>query len=577
MSNPQKKTPELGGNPHQGIDQNLFQQGRITDKKNDSGKPKDGPAEILMGMIKDRYDIHRAEDGSPFLTSKQGATHLAALLSDGAEELEGELADAYYSKEGKLISDTALRACTKSVLGAARRYPKEKVFLRVAQRNGVLWVDRGVPSGQVVRFSGGSWSLVPSADVCFRRTPLTAELPYPARQGSIDELWKFMNVAPKDRDLLIGCLVAAYLPDMAHPIVVMSGEQGTAKSSNGRRFLDLTDPSSAGLRTVPKEDDWVVTASNAWVIGIDNISRIPTWFSDALCRAVTGEADVRRKHYTNTGISVVSFHRQLLLTGIDLGELRSDLAERIVSFNLSRISTKNRMDEEDLQKRWEISRPSILAALFDLVAIAHETSDGVELADLPRMAKFAKVLKALDNFRGTDSLGRYLEKLHELSETVLASNPFVEELRARITSFSGTSKELLTKLDGYSTGRRPPRNWPQRPAEVTEILRRFAPPLRDAGWVLEDEGNRNQHKTIRWWIESPTAQKLPTSAPESAPSVSYGTRNHVTFDELLEGQPAGFKTTGVTGVTGINSPKATTGRAQMSEELANQILKGLKS
>lgn len=148
---------------------------------------------------------------------------------------------------------------------------------RVGYEAGVIWVDLGRPEGEVVRICGGSWAVQDSADICFRRTPLTAELPLPAATGSLDDLWTFMNVSVKDHDLLIGCLVAAFIPDMAHPIPVMSGEQGTGKSTNARMILDLIDPSSVGLRSIPKQDDWVITASNAWAIGIDNISKISDW------------------------------------------------------------------------------------------------------------------------------------------------------------------------------------------------------------------------------------------------------------------------------------------------------------
>lgn len=574
MSTPRdiKETPEVGGNLPEGNNPNHYKEEQIDNKDTDSASAKASVAEKLMKIALEEYDLHRAQDSTVFLTSKFSPRHLGISLGDTADELEAELADAFFSREGKVVSDSALRGCLKALRGAARKLSPEPLYLRVGYEAGVIWVDLGRPEGEVVRICGGSWAVQDSADICFRRTPLTAELPLPASSGSLDDLWAFMNVSVKDHDLLIGCLVAAFIPDMAHPIPVMSGEQGTGKSTNARMILDLIDPSSVGLRSIPKQDDWVITASNAWAIGIDNISKISDWLSDALCRAVTGDGDVRRKLYTNGGISVISIRRVIVLTGIDFGELRGDLAERIVSIKLSRISSKKRRDEDDLQKKWMKARPGIFRELLDLVAIAADTADTVDIEDLPRMAKFAKILRALDIHRGTDSLGRYYEQLHELSETILSSNPFIEELRARVTSFHGTSKELLTKLDGYKEHIRPPRGWPQKASEVTEILKRFAPALREAGWTVEDEGNRNQLKTIRWRIDSPTALAEESVIPaiEGPPVSSWG-KNTVTVGELLAQADT---LTGTTGATGTKSPN-TKSPPKLSAELAERIKQGI--
>lgn len=572
MHKPNEETLEVGGNLPEGNDQNLNQEDQTDNKHTNSASAKQSVAEKLMKIVLEEYDLHRAHDSSAFLTSKFQPRHLGISLSDTSVELEAELADAFYSREAKVASDSALRGCLKAISGAAKKLPAEPLHLRVGFQDGVIWIDLGRAAGEVIRIADGAWELRGSAEICFRRTPLIAELPLPAESGSLDDLWSFMNVAEKDQALLVGCIVSAFIPDIAHPITLMSGEQGTGKSTNARMILDLIDPSSVGLRSIPKQEDWVITASNAWGIGIDNISKIADWLSDALCRAVTGDGDVRRKLYTNTGISVITLRRVIVLTGIDFGELRGDLAERIVSIKLSRISSKKRRDEEELQKKWMKARPGIFREILDLVAVVAATADTVELDDLPRMAKFAKILRALDIHRGTNSLGRYYEQLHELSETILSSNPFIEELRARITDFHGTSKELLTKLDGFKDSARAPRGWPQKASEVTEILKRFAPALREAGWTVEDEGNRNQQKTIRWRIEFPTALADTTPlAVTEGPKTSPLSKNTVTLGELLARAP---QNAGTTGAAGSKSHKTQT-PTKLSAEIAERIKKGI--
>ena len=72
------------------------------------------------------------------------------------------------------------------------------------------------------------------------------------------------------------------------------------------------------------------------MVGLDNLSTVQDWFSDSLCRAATGEGDVRRALYTDGGLAVFAFRRVLLLNGIDVGALRGDLADRAIVVNLDR-------------------------------------------------------------------------------------------------------------------------------------------------------------------------------------------------------------------------------------------------
>jgi hypothetical protein len=70
---------------------------------------------------------------------------------------------------------------------------------------------------------------------------------------------------------------------------------------------------------------WAVAASGLLVVALDNLDVVPAWLSDALCRAVTGEAVVRRALYTDSGLSVIAFRRLVILTAIDAGAMRGDL------------------------------------------------------------------------------------------------------------------------------------------------------------------------------------------------------------------------------------------------------------
>ena len=46
------------------------------------------------------------------------------------------------------------------------------------------------------------------------------------------------------------------------------------------------------------------------------VEKPPGWLSDVLCRAVTGDALVRRRLYTDSEVAVVSFRRFLAIASL---------------------------------------------------------------------------------------------------------------------------------------------------------------------------------------------------------------------------------------------------------------------
>ena len=114
-------------------------------------------------------------------------------------------------------------------------------------------------------------------------------LPTPESGGSLRELRTFLNVEDSTWPLVVAWLVAALRPRGPYPVLALFGEQGSAKSTTGRLLRDLVDPNSAPLRAEPRDGrDLMIGANNSWCLAYDNLSHIPPWLSDALCRLSTG-------------------------------------------------------------------------------------------------------------------------------------------------------------------------------------------------------------------------------------------------------------------------------------------------
>jgi hypothetical protein len=318
-----------------------------SEPKPDRGKPS--AASQLVEMALDRYHFGVTKDGQPYAV--RPGRHVVRMLRGGKNSLRAELSQAYYREHKKAAPQQALADALLVLEGMAQDQDPDQVHLRVAAADDVIWIDLGDAAETVVRIDPNGWQVVlDGVPVLFRRTGLTGALPHPQIAShashnsylsleSFDQLWWHINVAAADRPLVLACLIAALTdPESPHPILSLFGEQGTGKSTGCRRLVSLIDPSPVPLRKPPRDPEgWVTAAQGSWVVALDNLSHVPDWLSDSLCRAATGDGDVRRALYTDSDLAVFAFRRCIILNGIDVGALRGDLADRTLPINLDRI------------------------------------------------------------------------------------------------------------------------------------------------------------------------------------------------------------------------------------------------
>ena len=435
-----------------------------------------------MELALERYRFGFSEDGQPYAV--RPGRHVVRMLRGGKNSLRAELSQAFYQQHKKAAPQQALADALLVLEGMAQDQDPDQVHLRVAHPNGAIWLDLGDAAETVIKIDSTGWVAVGSdVPVLFRRTALIGPMPEPDHGGDVRLLWEHLNVSPADRPLVLAWLVAAIIdPESPHPILSMFGEQGTGKSTNSRRIVAAVDPSPVPLRKPPRDPEaWVTAAQGSWVVGLDNLSQVPDWLSDSLCRAATGDGDVRRQLYTDAGLAVFAFRRCILLNGIDVGALRGDLADRVVMINLDRIEESVRLTERHLTAQWERAYPSILGGLLSLSAETIALLPSVRLAASPRMADLARVLAAIDQLLGTAAFTRFTEQARTMAEDSLSSDPFLAVMHEVELDFTGKAADLLVKVTPDSDGWRAPRGWPKDPRSVTSLLKRNAPALRKAG------------------------------------------------------------------------------------------------
>ncbi|MGB0972735.1 MAG: ATP-binding protein [Mycobacterium sp.] len=473
----------------------------------------------LVGMAQEHYLIGVSDEGEAF-GAERTRPHLAMLLRGGRASLRADLAARYFTETGSIAGSQAITDAMWILDGLATKQPPERLYLRVADSDSSIYIDTGRPDGEVICVSQGRWAVTKTAPVRFLHTKLTGAMPLPTEDGDLTRLWDFVNVAAEDRSVLLATLVAALIQcDIPHPVLALFAEQGSAKSTTTRMLVDLIDPSPVPLRQAPRDaDSWVTAASGSWVVALDNVSTIPPWLSDSLCRAVTGEGNVKRALYTDADLAVLKFRRCVIVNGIDVGAIRPDLAERLATVELRRIDRRHRQPEVTLRQQWAHELPGILGGLLDLAANVHQRLETISVDESPRMADYGRTLAAVDEVLATNGLTRYLSRADQLSEDSLSVDPFIGWLREQrnepIKDKSGS--DLLAMATPVGDQVRRPKEWPKNGREVTAILRRHAPALRSLEWVIEDDGARNHRNVLLWTIYPPQKDSVAHQTSQSS-------------------------------------------------------------
>ena len=259
------------------------------------------------------------------------------------------------------------------------------------------------------------------------------------------------------------------------------------------------------MRALPREDrDLFIAASNGHVLAFDNVSGLPAWISDTLCRLATGGGFAVRQLYTDQDEVLFDAARPVILNGIEDIVTRPDLADRAVFLTLEPIPEERRRPEAELWAAFEAERPRILGVLLDAVVEGLKRLPETRLPKLPRMADFALWATACETalWPAGTFWSAYCGNRDEAVEGVIDADPVAAAVRAMMatrTVWTGTASDLLGALAEVAGERvAKSKTWPDSPRALSGRLRRAATFLRKIGIEIsfEREG-RARTRTIR--------------------------------------------------------------------------------
>ena len=376
---------------------------------------------------------------------------------------------------------------------------QREIFTRIAHHDGAYWLDLCNDTWQAVRITRDGWQIIDAPPVLFTRSATMRPLPSPEPgSGNLDALWAAVNIPEPEHLNTLAWLLECLRPETPFVVLELSGEEGSAKSSTASALRDLIDPNKVNLRTMPKsKDDLFISAKNAHMVSIENLSHLSADYQDALCTLATGGGYASRTLYTNTEETCIELKKPIILNGIPSVVTAPDLGRRTLHIELPRIE-QGRKSETETAEHWQAQHSAVFTGLLDLFVQALAELERVEqdkasLGELPPMADFALLGEAVYRVQGRPA-GEFVEQYRarraDSARRMLEASPvamaMIGFLQANPRGYHGTIQGLLQTLEHHAEDHAPSA-WPRSAKGLGDIIQRIKPALRQIGIDLHKD------------------------------------------------------------------------------------------
>lgn len=327
----------------------------------------------------------------------------------------------------------------------------------------------------------------------------------PETGGNVEKVLDFVNITdPEKRLLLLVFILTCFIPDFPHTVLNIYGPAGSAKTSLSALLKKIIDPSLIEEDEFPRSSsEFAQKFSHNWLTCFGNVSAIPGWTSDLLCKAITGGGFTKRELYSDDEDVIYRFKRCMVINGISLVAAKSDLLERSILLELETIPANQRLREDVLTKKFEAEKASILGGIFTAVSRAMQIKDSIEPDSLPRMADFVVWGCAIAEVIG-HSKEKFLQAYYrnismQNKEVIFESSEAgaLIELAERNPVWKGTPTQLLNELRLIAQEQKVDieKNFSKNPNVLTRKLNLLKANLEQAG-IKMWHGEENKQRII---------------------------------------------------------------------------------
>ena len=329
----------------------------------DGKRPKQ--ADILIGFAQTAELFHARDDTGFADLDNNGHRETWAIRTKGFRRW---LARRFFEETRGAPSSEALQSALIVIEANAQFDALERVVhVRVGGLDGKLYLDLCDETWRAVEIDATGWRVIDNPPVRFRRAAGMQALPVPVAGGSVEALRSFLNVKSDADFVLVVAWALACLRDSGpYPVIVLSGEQGSAKSPFRRPcgLCSIPTPHRCG-RCRARTGTCSLRPATAMCWSSTTSLACRAWISDTLCRLATGGGFAVRQLYTDQDEVLFDAVRPVILNGIEDIVTRPDLADRAMFLTLEPIPEERRRPEAELWAAFEVERPRILGVLLD--------------------------------------------------------------------------------------------------------------------------------------------------------------------------------------------------------------------
>ena len=454
-----------------------------------------------------------------FFSDDLEEAHVKIPLDDAVKvvKVKGEffkkwLIKIYYDETGKAVTAEGLNQAI-NVLDAKGLFSENanrKLFQRVGKVDNNFYYDLCDDLGSVVEIHKNECHIINDSYGIFNKKGVMSQQVQPNFKVSSRRLLElivksFNFKSRKDAILYLVYLATCYIPDIAHPVLILHGEKGAAKSTTMRFTRMLVDPSRVPLISMPtKIDDLAGVLAKTHMICFDNLATIKSDVSDLLCMASTGGGYTKRKLYTDDEEVIYSFKRCICLNGIDIVATQPDLLDRSLLIELERIPTGVYQTEATINARFESVRAEIIGGCLTAIAKAKVIYSDITVPGLGRMADFMHwgyAIAEVLGVGGDNFVKIYAENQSKSILEAIDSHPVaaaVVTLMSNQTQWRGSVSSLLMVLNQVANTSGMDTNhklWPKAPKSLSSRLKEVKSNLEAVG-IKYSIRNVGTHKEI---------------------------------------------------------------------------------
>jgi hypothetical protein len=442
------------------------------------------------------------------------------VMAVSSSEFKYTLMSEYFSLKAKVPGGEAVSGAIAILIAQTHRNGnRHRLWVRYAWESGAIYVDLSNPDNEQIKISPG---MTPE----LQRQESPRFRPYPHQQpmdfsteGTPEDIKAFLELfrfKPEEDRMMFACdLVYSMVPDFAQPITNVNGDPGSAKSTMTEAAKRISDPSCVDSLTITDREGVIQSLVHHRYADFDNINdSLPDWLIDIFCRASTGATFSKRALYTNDEDINLRFKTKVSFNGLNRPSVRGDFMDRIVEYQLERISALERKGDEEVKSLMASYIPKVRWAAWIAISKAMKMIDTVkaELKEKPRNADFAIWGEAISRALGYEPFtfyNRLMQKSLNASETSVAEDDVAELImklvdRSEGKIWRGTATDLLETLKASDKDAILPANG----AKLGVRLNKLRLDMQNVGYLIEKEREGRSRNIVIRTVEAVKAAQL---------------------------------------------------------------------